>query len=106
MNAGFTTGTPWLPVPPSAAAINVKAEEGDPNSLLAWYRALIRLKKTNPAFENGAEYHAGHGKYQGAELDAAGARRAAGGGERELYGSPQTVTTDLTLAKPACGREN
>jgi len=54
MNAGFTTGTPWLPVPPSAATINVEAEKADPNSLLTWYRSLIQLKKTNPAFENGA----------------------------------------------------
>ena len=53
-NAGFTTGAPWLPVPPSAAKINVAAEERDPDSLLAWYRALIRLKKTVPAFANGA----------------------------------------------------
>ncbi len=53
-NAGFTTGAPWLPVPPAAATINVKAEERDPNSLLAWYKALIRLKKTVPALENGA----------------------------------------------------
>jgi alpha-glucosidase len=53
-NAGFTSGTPWLPVPPNAAAINVKAEESDPNSLLAWYKALIRLKKTNAALKNGA----------------------------------------------------
>jgi alpha-glucosidase len=45
---GFTTGTPWLPVPPSAATSTWKAEEGDPNSLLTWYRSLIRLKKTNP----------------------------------------------------------
>jgi len=54
-NAGFTTAaaTPWLPVPPNAATINVKAEESDPNSLLAWYRALIRLKKTNAAFADG-----------------------------------------------------
>ena len=52
--AGFTTGTPWLPVPPSAKTINVRAEKNDPNSLLAWYKALIRLKKTVPAFENGA----------------------------------------------------
>ncbi len=34
--------------------INVRVEENDPNSLLAWYKALIRLKKTVPAFENGA----------------------------------------------------
>jgi alpha-glucosidase len=53
-NAGFTNGTPWLPVPPSAATINVEAEKPDPNSLLAWYRNLIRLKKTNPAVANGA----------------------------------------------------
>jgi alpha-glucosidase len=53
-NAGFTRGTPWLPVPPSALAINVSVEERDPNSLLNWYKALIRLKKTVPAFENGA----------------------------------------------------
>ncbi len=53
-HAGFTTGMPWLPVPPSAKAINVRTEENDPNSLLAWYKTLIRLKKTVPAFENGA----------------------------------------------------
>ena len=53
-NAGFTTGTPWLPVPGSAETVNVKAEERDPDSLLAWYKELIRLKKTVPAFEDGA----------------------------------------------------
>jgi len=53
-HAGFTTGKPWLPVPASAKTINVKAEESDPQSLLAWYKTLIRLKKTEPALENGA----------------------------------------------------
>jgi len=43
----------WLPVPSSAAAINVKAEEGDPNSLFTWYQTLIRLKKTVPALAGG-----------------------------------------------------
>jgi alpha-glucosidase len=52
-NTGFTTGQPWLPVPPSSAAINVKAESADPNSLLAWYRSLIHLKKAVPAFAHG-----------------------------------------------------
>jgi alpha-glucosidase len=52
-NAGFSKATPWLPVPPSAAAINVQAERNDPNSLLKWYRSLIRLKKTNPALAQG-----------------------------------------------------
>jgi alpha-glucosidase len=54
VNAGFTKGKPWLPVPPSAATINVEREKSDPNSLLTWYRKLIRLKKTTPVFENGA----------------------------------------------------
>lgn len=53
-SAGFTTGTPWLPVPPSASTIHVEAEKDDPNSLLTWYKALIRLKKSNPALKNGA----------------------------------------------------
>ena len=52
-NAGFTTGTPWLPVPPNAATVNVKAEKADPASLLTWYQSLIRLKKANAAFAEG-----------------------------------------------------
>jgi len=52
-HAGFTQGTPWLPVPPSAATINVQAEETNPDSLLAWFRALIRLKRSHPALIGG-----------------------------------------------------
>ena len=54
-DAGFTKAgaTPWLPVPPNAATINVQAEKSDPNSLFTWYQTLIRLKKTNPAFAHG-----------------------------------------------------
>ena len=54
-NAGFTSAsvTPWLPVPPTYATVNVKTEETDPNSLLAWYEKLIRMKKTNPAIAQG-----------------------------------------------------
>ena len=56
-NAGFTSASakPWLPVPPDYTTINVKAEEASPDSLFAWYQALIRLKKTNPALASGAE---------------------------------------------------
>ncbi|UWZ84886.1 glycoside hydrolase family 13 protein [Occallatibacter riparius] len=48
-NAGFTTGTPWLPVPPTYKTVNVKAEDGKPDSMLTWYQKLIELKKTNAA---------------------------------------------------------
>jgi alpha-glucosidase len=53
-NAGFTTATPWLPVPPSAEEKNVEVERADPDSLFNWYLTLIRLKKTVPALEHGA----------------------------------------------------
>lgn len=52
-NAGFSTAKPWLPVPPTAATVNVQDEEKNPESLLTWYRALIQLKKTNPAMADG-----------------------------------------------------
>ncbi len=52
-NAGFTSGKPWLPVPPTAATVNVQDEQHDPTSMLAWYRELIQLKKTNPAMQHG-----------------------------------------------------
>jgi len=53
-NAGFTTGTPWLPVPPTYTTVNAKAAAGDPDSLLTWYEKLIQLKKTNPVMAHGA----------------------------------------------------
>jgi len=50
-NAGFTAATakPWLPVPSSAATINVAGEEKDPDSLLNWFEALTRIRKTVPS---------------------------------------------------------
>ena len=53
-NAGFTTGTPWLPVPPTYTTVNANAADRDPDSLLAWYRKLIQLKKTDPVMAHGA----------------------------------------------------
>ena len=53
-NAGFTTGTPWLPVPPSADTINVAGEQSNSDSIFNWYRTLIHLKKTVPALAHGA----------------------------------------------------
>jgi alpha-glucosidase len=54
-NAGFSKAgvKTWLPVPPNSTEINVKAEEGQPDSLFTWYQTLIRLKKTVPALANG-----------------------------------------------------
>ena len=86
VNAGFSKGTPWLPVPPSAATINVEAEKADPDSLLVWYRNLIQLKKTNAAFERGANLMVDSGKHQGAQLDEeTGDGRSTSGDIGELY---------------------
>ena len=52
-NAGFTTGTPWLPVNPNYHQINAKAELADPDSVFHYYQKLIRLRKTTPVISHG-----------------------------------------------------
>ena len=53
--AGFSTNSnTWLPVNPDHRMINVQSEEHDGNSLLSWYRRLIALRQTEPAFLNGS----------------------------------------------------
>ncbi|MGB7758610.1 MAG: alpha-glucosidase [Bryobacteraceae bacterium] len=53
-NAGFSTAkTTWLPVAPGYAARNVAVETRDPDSLLNYYKALIRLRRTDAALRAG-----------------------------------------------------
>jgi oligo-1,6-glucosidase len=47
-SAGFTTGTPWLPVNPDAVEWNAASQRGDPDSVLAYYRRLIALRHELP----------------------------------------------------------
>jgi len=49
-NAGFTTGTPWLPVNPNYTRINLESQRNDPDSVFSFYRQLIQLR-------NNPEYH-------------------------------------------------
>jgi len=54
VNAGFgSAAKPWLTVAPDYQSVNVQAERQDPNSLLSYYKALIRLRKTNAALRDG-----------------------------------------------------
>ena len=53
LNAGFSTGTPWLAVNPNYPTINVEQQLNDPTSILNFYKAMIRLKKANPIFTYG-----------------------------------------------------
>ena len=52
-NAGFTSGTPWLPLAADFATVNVEAQRSDPGSMLALYRALIELRRREPALAVG-----------------------------------------------------
>ena len=52
-SAGFTTATPWLPVPPSFTTRNVAAEMKDPFSILSVYQKLLTLRRENPALRDG-----------------------------------------------------
>ena len=53
-NAGFTTGTPWLPVNENHSFINAEAALADPDSVFHYYRRLIGLRKTHEAFRKGS----------------------------------------------------
>ena len=52
-NAGFTDGTPWLQPPANYETINVQQEEADPDSILHFYRKLVRLRKDYPVIAEG-----------------------------------------------------
>jgi len=54
-NAGFTAPDvkPWLPIPPNAHSVNVETESAQPQSLLNFYKSLLRLRHTEPALVNG-----------------------------------------------------
>ncbi|WGH77572.1 alpha-glucosidase [Jannaschia ovalis] len=53
-HAGFTEGTPWLPVKPPEAARAVDTQAGVPGSVLERYRRLIALRRDLPALRHGA----------------------------------------------------
>jgi alpha-glucosidase len=53
-NAGFGgTGKPWLPVGGNYKSVNVATESKDPESLLNYYKKLIKLRKENEQLREG-----------------------------------------------------
>ena len=46
-NAGFTSGTPWFNICANYKEVNVEEAEKDQNSILHFYRKLIKFKKEN-----------------------------------------------------------
>lgn len=55
-HAGFTApeATPWLPLAADYATRNVAAQDGDPDSMLTFFRALTALRRAEPALNRGA----------------------------------------------------
>ncbi|MEM7595492.1 MAG: alpha-amylase family glycosyl hydrolase, partial [Cyanobacteria bacterium P01_A01_bin.83] len=57
VNAGFSFGKdiePWLPVHQNYQEVNVTAQLKDPNSILNFYRQLIKVRKNNEALRTGS----------------------------------------------------
>jgi len=52
-NAGFTTGTPWRSPNSDYVTKNVTTQSADPNSLLSFYRELIRIRNNHAALRVG-----------------------------------------------------
>ncbi|QDK38679.1 alpha-glucosidase [Bdellovibrio sp. NC01] len=53
-NAGFSTGTPWLKVNPNFKQINVQVQHEQKDSVLNYYRNLIRVRKADPIWVYGS----------------------------------------------------
>jgi alpha-glucosidase len=50
---GFTTGTPWIPFGDVPDQTSVDAEDGDPDSMLAFYRSLLAFRRGHPVWSIG-----------------------------------------------------
>jgi alpha-glucosidase len=51
--AGFSDHSPWLPVTPAHATVNVEFQTHESASFLSLYRALLQIRKSCPALATG-----------------------------------------------------
>lgn len=51
--AGFSESEPWIGIPDNYKYINAAAEEQDPDSILNYYRKLVRLRKEYAVIQKG-----------------------------------------------------
>ncbi|HEX2189084.1 MAG TPA: alpha-amylase family glycosyl hydrolase [Longimicrobiaceae bacterium] len=97
-SAGFTAGTPWLPLADDFREVNVAAQRDDPASLLSLYRRLVALRRAETALHSGAWEH----------VDAEGdllAYRRSGGGRRFLVAlNLGAETRSLEMGRGTSGR--
>jgi alpha-glucosidase len=53
-SGGFSGSKPWLPVSDVHAALSVDAQETSDTSMLAFYRAALKLRRSSPALQKGS----------------------------------------------------
>ncbi|MDZ5471713.1 alpha-glucosidase [Bacillus sp. 31A1R] len=53
LNAGFSSGAPWMKVNPNYTNINVEKQLKEEDSILSFYKKMIQLKKQNEIFTYG-----------------------------------------------------
>ena len=53
-NAGFTDGTPWIPVNPNYTKVNAQNALADPDSIFYYYQKLISLRKELAVIRDGS----------------------------------------------------
>ncbi|MCD5323115.1 MULTISPECIES: glycoside hydrolase family 13 protein [Pontibacillus] len=53
LNAGFTSGSPWMKINPNYELVNVDTQRKDPDSILNYYKKMIQLKKKYDLFTYG-----------------------------------------------------
>jgi alpha-glucosidase len=88
-NAGFSTAEQtWLPVTDNYRTANVEIEQGDPESFLSLYKALIKLRNSSPALRTGDITVIDTGS-----SDVLGYTRISG---------DETFTTLINFSKSAC----
>lgn len=101
--AGFSTAEPWISSPANYKTINVDAEQDDANSVLNFYRMLVKFRRENKIVqEGGVEF------IERENPDVIAYRRSLGDEELIVicnFRGAEISTRDKTLAEYAAGRK-
>ena len=54
LNAGFSSGKPWLPVHDDYLAVNTLTESEDPGSVLSWYKTMAEFRRSHKELTEGS----------------------------------------------------
>lgn len=54
INAGFSAGSPWLPVHDDYKEVNVERQSKDETSVLSWFQRLAEIRQAHPVLADGS----------------------------------------------------